>query len=685
MDDAAAGAGLSRLAVNTIKMLSVDAVEKARSGHPGLPMGAADYAFVLWTRFLRFNPRDPDWPNRDRFILSAGHGCMLLYSLLHLSGYDVTLDDLKAFRQWGSRTPGHPERGCLPGVEVTTGPLGQGFGNAVGMALGGRMLAERVNTPRYPIIEHRVYAICSDGDLMEGVASETASLAGHLGLGGIIFFYDDNHISIDGPTEITFTEDVRRRFEAYGWHVQSIDGHDHAAAAAAIEAAQAEAARPSLIIARTHIAHGAPNKQDTAAAHGAPLGPEETRATKRALGWPEEPPFHVPAEVRELFAEHVAGKVKGYERWRTMLEAFRREEPQRARALDQHLGREVPEGIEATLLGAAPRDAGATRSHGGKILKAISPMVPSMVGGAADLVESTKTIVADSPSIAPDAFAGRNIHFGVREHGMGAIVNGLACYGAFIPFGSTFLVFADYMRPSLRLAALSELQVIHVFTHDSVFLGEDGPTHQPIEHLWSLRAIPNTHVVRPADGPETALAWAHALNRRHGPTLLILTRQDLPALDHASSPEPFGPEVFFRGAYVLKEASPPPARLVLVATGSEVAPAVEAAALLERQGVPSRVVSMPCVELFASQPPDVRARIVPAADPAVKVAVVEAGAPHGWARVAGGAALVVGLERFGASAPWKAIAENLGFTGPKIAEKVLSWMKRSPDARPGGP
>ncbi|MGH7341695.1 MAG: transketolase-like TK C-terminal-containing protein, partial [Candidatus Rokuibacteriota bacterium] len=428
-----------------------------------------------------------------------------------------------------------------------------------------------------------------------------------------------------------------------------------------------------LIVARTHIARGAPNKQDTAAAHGSPLGPEETLATKRALGWPAEPQFHVPAEVRSLFAERVAAKVAGHERWRAMLEAFRSEEPQRARVLDQHLHRSVPDGIAKTLLDAAPRDAGATRSHGGKILQKISSLVPSVVGGAADLVESTKTVVKDSAAVAPGAYAGRNIHFGVREHGMGAIANGLACYGAFIPFGSTFLVFSDYMRPSLRLAALSELQVIHVFTHDSVFLGEDGPTHQPIEHLWSLREIPNTHVVRPADGPETALAWAHALDRAHGPTLLILTRQDLPALDHASSPEAFGPDVFSRGAYVLREASASPAKLVLVATGSEVAPAIEAAALLEQQGVPTRVVSMPCVELFWSQPLGVRERIVPASDPSVKVAVVEAGAPHGWARVAGSGALVVGLERFGASAPWKAIAENLGFTGPKIAERVLSW------------
>ncbi len=670
----ASGAELHRLAVNTIKMLAVDAVEKARSGHPGLPMGAADYAYVLWTRFLRYDPSDPAWPDRDRFVLSGGHGCMLLYALLHLAGFDVSLEDLKSFRQWGSRTPGHPERGCLPGVEVTTGPLGQGFGNAVGMALGAKMLAERVNTSDFPIVSHHVYAICSDGDLMEGVASEAASLAGHLALGNIVFLYDDNHISIDGRTEITFTEDVGRRFEAYGWHIQRIDGHDHAAAQAAIRAAREETARPSLILARTHIAHGAPAKQDTPAAHGSPLGPEETAATKKALGWPLEPAFLVPEEVRGVFAQHAASVRTEHERWRRMVDELRRREPERARLLDRYLLREVPDDLDLLLLESAPREAGATRSHGGKVYQKVAELVPSFVGGAADLVESTKTHVKGSPSIAPGRYAGRNIHFGVREHAMGAICNGLAYYGAFIPSGSTFLIFSDYMRPAIRLAALSEMQVVFTFTHDSVFLGEDGPTHQPIEHLASLRAMPNLHVVRPADGPETALAWAHALKRRRGPTCLVLTRQDLPALDRAAMPEPLTPELFAHGGHVLAEASRTPPRLVIVATGSEVAPSVEARGLLEARGVPTRVVSMPCVELFEAQPPAYRRRVVPAGDPDTRVAVVEAGSPHGWPRVAGNDALVIALERFGASAPWRAIADHLGFTGPKLAERIAAWL-----------
>ncbi len=674
--DNAVPTDLARLAVNTIKMLSVDAVEKARSGHPGLPMGAADYAFVLWSRYLRFNPADPDWPDRDRFVLSAGHGCMLLYSLLHLSGYDVSIDDLKNFRQWGSRTPGHPERGCLPGVEVTTGPLGQGVGNGVGMALGAKMLAERVNAPDFPVIGHHVYAICSDGDLMEGVASEAASLAGHLGLGNIIYFYDDNHISIDGATEITFTENVATRFDAYDWHVQRIDGHDHAAIAGAIEQAQAEKQRPSLIIARTHIACGAPHKVDTPSAHGSPLGPDETRATKKALGWPLEPSFLVPDEVKDLFAARAAENGKKYDAWKKMVARFREKSPDKARLYDQMLSRSVPTDIARTLLEAAPREAGATRSHGGKLLQKAAAVVPSLVGGAADLVESTKTIVKDSTSVTSSSFGGRNIHFGIREHAMGAVCNGLAAYGAYIPFGSTFLIFSDYMRPSIRLAALSDLQSIFVFTHDSIMLGEDGPTHQPIEQLWSLREIPNMHVIRPADGPETALAWAHALTRRDAPTCIALTRQEVPALDHGRSPEPFGPGTFSRGGYILDEASANPPRLVIVATGSEVGAAVEARGLLEKEGIPTRVVSMPCVELFEALPAPDRERIVPSADD-TRVVVVEAGAPHGWPRVVGSDALVIGIERFGASAPGKVNADKFGFTGPRIAERVRAWLKEA--------
>jgi len=664
------GADPSRLAVNTIKMLSVDAVEKAKSGHPGLPMGAADYAFVLWTRFLRFNPADPDWPNRDRFVLSAGHGSMLLYSLLYLSGYQVTLDDLKSFRQWGSRTPGHPEKGCLPGVEVTTGPLGQGVGNIVGMALGQKMLAARVNTAEFPVIDHLVYGICSDGDMMEGVASEAASLAGHLGLGNIILFYDDNKISIDGSTGITFSEDVGARFEAYGWHVQRIDGHDHDAAAAAIDAARHEASKPSLIVARTHIAHGSPGKHDTAAAHGAPLGPEETLATKRALEWPVEPAFHVPAEVTRLFGEAVKEKQQRYDDWRRLQSRFREKETARAKVLDQHLQRSVPFDLDVALPAATAPEPGATRTHGGKILQTLGGMVPCLVGGAADLVESTRTHIGSSPSVTRQDFTGRNIHFGVREHAMGAVANGLAYYGAFIPFASTFLIFSDYMRPAMRLAALSELQVIFAFTHDSVFLGEDGPTHQPVEHLASLRAMPNMHVARPADAPETAAAWAHALKRREGPTCIILTRQNLPALEREATRD------IARGGYILREGSSTPSRVAIVATGSEVAPALAARDQLEAKGIATRVVSMPCVECFEEQPDDYRDRVVPREGGATRLVAVEAGATHAWPRVVGRSALLIGVDRFGASAPWQAIAEKLGFTGPAIAERIETWLRR---------
>ena len=663
------GADLSRLAVNTIKMLSVDAVEKAKSGHPGLPMGAADYAFVIWTRYLSFNPSDPDWPNRDRFVLSAGHGSMLLYSLLHLCGYEVTLDDLKAFRQWDSRTPGHPEKGCLPGVEVTTGPLGQGVGNVVGMAMGQKMLAARVNTPEFPVIDHLVYGICSDGDVMEGVASEAASLAGHLGLGNIVLFYDDNKISIDGATDITFSEDVGARFEAYGWHIQRIDGHDHDAAARAIEAARKETSRPSLIVARTHIAHGSPGKHDTAAAHGSPLGPEETLATKRALGWPEQPTFHVPPEVKQLFADAVKEKQRAYDDWRRLVGRFREKEPERAKVLDQHLQRAVPADLETTLLAKTAPEPGATRSHGGKIMQTLGAMVPSLVGGAADLVESTKTHIASSTALSRADFAGRNIHFGVREHAMGAVANGLAYYGAFIPFASTFLIFSDYMRPAIRLAGLSGLQVIFAFTHDSVFLGEDGPTHQPVEHLASLRVMPNMHVARPADALETAASWSHALARRNGPTCIILTRQNLPAIER-----PGGARDIARGGYILREGSSSPPKVAIVATGSEVAPALAARDLLEAKGIATRVVSMPCVECFEQQPADYRQSVLPGGS-ATRLVAVEAGATHGWPRVVGNDALLIGVDRFGASAPWQAIAEKLGFTAPAIAERIETWLR----------
>ena len=676
----------ARLAINTLKTLAMDAVEQAKSGHPGMPMGAADYAFYLWTRHLRFDPRDPDWPDRDRFVLSAGHGSMLLYALLHLSGYDLPLDEIKRFRQWGSMTPGHPERGCAPGVETTTGPLGQGFGNAVGMAIAAKMGMERFNTPDFRAVCHRVWVIASDGDMMEGVQSEAASIAGHLALGNLTVIYDDNHITIEGDTKLAFSENVGRRFEAYGWTTQSIDGHDHAQIRKALDAAAAETSRPGLIIARTHIAQGSPGKHDSAKAHGEPLGPEEVVATKKALGWPLEPPFLVPDEARAPFVARAEEGRRAREEWRKRFESWSREHPDRRALWDRYHDRAVPADLFARLLEAAAPPAGAvgakpeaTRVTSGRVLQKAAELVPSLCGGSADLEPSTKTYIKSSPSITRESFAGRNFHFGVREHGMGAILNGLALHGGPIPFGATFLIFSDYMRPPIRLAAMSHLQTIYVFTHDSVFLGEDGPTHQPVEQLPGLRLVPNLAVVRPADGPEVAMAWALALGRKDAPTALVLTRQDLPPL---ARPASFSPDVMFRGGYVLSEASgqggsasgasagsrpAAGAPVVILASGSEVAPAQQAQEILAAKGIGSRVVSVPCPSLFLDQPEEYRRKVVP---PGARSVVVEAARLHGWERLAGSEALMIGIDRFGASAPYEAIAEHLGFTPEKVAEKM---------------
>jgi transketolase len=671
---------LTRLAIHTIKALTIDAVEQAKSGHPGMPMGAADYAFHLFTRHLRYDPASPDWPDRDRFVLSAGHGSMLLYALLHLGGYGLPLEEIRRFRQWESQTPGHPERGCAPGVETTTGPLGQGVGNSVGMAIAARMLAERFNAPGHPIVTHRIWAVVSDGDMMEGVGSESASIAGHLALGNLTLIYDDNHITIEGDTRLAFSEDVGRRFEGYGWRVWRIDGHDHAQILSALDAAARETARPGLVIARTHIAHGSPGKHDTAEAHGAPLGPEEARATKENLGWPQEPLFHVPEEVRRLFAARAAEGRRAREDWERRFAAWSEAHPDRRAAWDRYVARDVPGDILARLLEAlpAPPKAEATRSLGGRVLQRAAALVPSLCGGSADLEPSTMTYLKGSPSVSRESFAGRNFHFGVREHGMGAVLNGLALHGGPIPYGATFLIFSDYMRPPIRLAALMRIQVIYVFTHDSVFLGEDGPTHQPVEQLAGLRAVPNLLVIRPADGPETAMAWAVALGRRDGPTAIVLTRQGVPPLPR---PEGFSPETLLRGGYVLAEAGAgaggrtgeagagPP--LVLIATGSEVAAAVEAQGLLDARGIASRVVSMPCPELFLRQPESYRLAVVPRG---ARTVVIEAARLVGWERVAGCDALLIGVDRFGASAPYKVIAEKLGFTGPQITERILRFL-----------
>jgi transketolase len=655
-------------AVNTIRFLAADAVQQANSGHPGMPMGAADMAFVLWTRHLRFDPRNPRWLGRDRFVLSAGHGSMLLYSLLHLAGFDCTLDDLKRFRQLGSRTPGHPEFGHLPGVEVTSGPLGQGFGNGVGMAVGQAMLSAKLG-PGNPVADHFVYAIVSDGDLMEGISSEAASFAGQNELGRLVYLYDDNHVTIDGPTSISFTgEDVTRRFEAHGWHVQSVDGRDHEGIDRAISAARAELERPSLVRVRTTIGFGSPNKAGKPSAHGAPLGEDELRATKKALGWPEEARFLVPDDVRALWAEVQAEKRAQVESWAAAAKSWRAANPEKAALLDVHVERWVPERIlDRVLDGAAGADA--TRKLSSAVIQKIAPLVPSLAGGSADLAESNLTEIKGGGSFAPGSYAGRNLHFGIREHAMGAIANGLAYDGLFLPFVGTFLQFSDYMRPPVRLAALSRLQVVYVWTHDSIFLGEDGPTHQPVEHLTALRAVPNLHVVRPCDGEEVAVAWAHALQRRDGPTALVLTRQKLAPIKRTGG---FEPEKVLRGGYVVAEAAG--ARFTAVATGSEVPLAQAALELLARKGIPGRLASVPCLACFEAQPAAWRDAVV---RPDLPACAIEAARATEWWQVVGRDGLVLGIDRFGQSAPEKALAEEYGFTPAKVAERIERWLATS--------
>ena len=596
--------------INTIRMLSADAVERANSGHPGMPMGAAAAAFVLWTRFLRHNPENPGWPNRDRFVLSAGHGSMLLYSLLYLTGYDLPLDDLKNFRQWGSRTPGHPEYGHTPGVETTTGPLGQGFANGVGMALAEAYLASRFNRPGHTIIDHFTYGIVSDGDLMEGVSHEAASLAGHLGLGKLIYIYDDNRISIEGGTQIAFAEDRAARFDAYGWQVLHVaDGNDTAAVEAALGSARDETARPSLIVARTHIGFGSPAKQDSPGAHGEPLGAEELRRTKENLGWPLEPDFFKHDDVLPIFREALAAGAAAETQWEERFSAYAVEFPELAATLRQWLEGRLPEDWESAIPEFPPDTKGlATRVASGKVLNSIGVRVSNLVGGSADLAPSTKTLIDNEPDFQKGAFHGRNLRFGVREHAMGSILNGMALHGGLIPYGTTFLVFSDYMRPPIRLAALMGIHVICVFTHDSIGLGEDGPTHQPIEHLASLRAIPNVTIIRPADANETAEAWRYAVHHNSGPVALVLTRQGLPVLDRQTYPAASG---LLKGAYVLVD--PPNGRpdILLLASGSEVAIAMDAAATLGADNVGVRVISMPSWELFDAQSKTYRDTVLP--------------------------------------------------------------------------
>jgi len=657
---------LAEQAVNTIKFLAVDAVQKAGSGHPGMPMGAADMAFVLWSRFLRYDPTAPDWPDRDRFVLSAGHGCMLLYGLLHLAGYDLPMSEIQAFRQWDSKTPGHPEFGHTVGVEATTGPLGQGISNAVGMAVAAKMMAARFNDGDFEPITHRTYVIASDGDLMEGVSSEASSLAGHLGLGNLVVLYDDNHITIEGKTDLAISEDTGRRYEGLGWHVQHADGHDHEAVAKAIETALSETDQPSHIACRTHIAKGAPNVQDTSGAHGSPLGDDEIRATKEAAGWPVEPTFHIPEEVHAGFRELSAQGMALRTAWEERFDAWRKSDTERAALWDAIQDRTVPSDLTRQLLDSAPTSDGATRAQSGAVIQKAAELVPALIGGSADLEPSNKTWIKESPAIARGEFAGRNFHFGIREHGMGAVVNGILYHGGFRPFGATFLVFSDYMRPSIRLSALAGLPAVWVFTHDSIFVGEDGPTHQPVEHAAALRVIPNLDVFRPADGFETALAWGSALERTDGPTAILLSRQKLPALDRQVSGDTGDPT---RGAYLVAGDDGPDA--VVAATGSEVHLAIAAREALGGDGRKINVVSVPCLEIFLKQDDGHRAALFPAGVP---VATVEAGVTHPWRVLAGVDGLTLGIDHFGASAPGNVLGEKFGFTAAQVTDRIRTWL-----------
>ncbi len=665
------GDRLDQLCINTIRMLAVDAVEQARSGHPGLPMEAADIAYVLWTRFLKHHPANPQWPNRDRFVLSAGHGSMLLYALLHLTGYEVSLEDIRQFRQWHSKTPGHPEYGLTPGVETTTGPLGQGFSNAVGMAMAQEYLAEYFNRPGYPIVDYFIYAMVSDGDMMEGISSESASMAGHLGLDRLVYLYLDNHVTIEGSTSLAFTEDVGKRFEAYGWHVQEVDGYDLPQIASALVAAKKETKKPSLIIARTHLGYGSPNKQDKASAHGEPLGAEEVPLVRKRFDWPEAL-FHVPEEALAHLRRVMETGRQKEEEWSSLFESYAKDHPDLASQWKAFHDKDWPEGWQEGLPNFEP-DHGpiATRSASGKVLEGVAPKLPALLGGSADLAPSTKTYVKSLGVLKADP-CGRNVHFGIREHAMGGILNGMALSQALVPFGATFLVFCDYMRPSIRLAALMRLQVIYIFTHDSVAVGEDGPTHQPVEQVAALRAIPNLVVLRPADANETVFAWRFALSRNDGPTALILTRQKLPVIDQGRFASPEG---LLRGGYVLAEAPQGTPELLILATGSEVHIALAAYEQLVKQGVAVRVVSMPSWEIFEAQDGSYRDEVLPASVRA-RVAV-EAGVPMGWERYVAPGGKILGIERFGASAPGGIILEKFGFTAEAVMAAARQMLGKS--------
>ena len=674
---------LDQLCINTIRTLAIDAVQKANSGHPGLPLGAAPMAYVLWTRFMRYNPKNPKWQNRDRFLLSAGHGCMLLYALLHLTGYDLSLDEIKNFRQWGSKTPGHPEYGLAPGVEITTGPLGQGFANGVGMAMGGAHLAAKFNQKDFSPIDHYVYAIVSDGDLMEGVASEAASLAGHLKLGKLIYLYDDNHVTIEGFTDLAFSEDVPKRFESYGWHTSTVeDGNDLAGIEAAIRDAQSVADRPSLISVKTTIGYGMPTA-GTRKAHSDAPGEDAVKETKRHLGWPEDKQFYIPEEALAHFRKAVDRGAKYENEWNQLVAEYAKKHVELGELWQQTMSRELPSDWEKYLPSFEDAEPMATRVASGKVINALAPQMPMLIGGSADLGVSNNTDIKDGGSFEAGAYDGRIIHFGVREHAMGSTLTGMSLNGGLIPFGGTFMTFSDYMRPAIRLACLSEIQVIYVFTHDSVGLGEDGPTHQPIEHLAALRAIPHLFVIRPADVHEVREAWRLAILRREAPTALALTRQKVPLIDRKKFASAEGVR---RGAYILAETesvttesdsdrienSSGNPELILIATGSEVSLALEAREKLQSDGIATRVVSMPCVELFEEQAKDYRDEVLP---PSVTARLsIEAGVGQGWDRYVGPKGDKICLERFGASAPGDVALKNLGFNVENVVKHAKALL-----------
>jgi len=667
----ASGRSLEDLCINAIRVLSMDAVQKADSGHPGTPMALAPLAYVLWTQHLRYNPSDPAWINRDRFVLSAGHASMLLYSVLYLTGYDLTLDDLKEFRQWESKTPGHPELGYTAGVETTTGPLGQGVGNAIGMAVGEAHLGAVFNRQGHSIIDHHVYFIASDGDLMEGVSHEAASFAGHLKLGKLIGFYDDNHITIEGDTALTYSDDAAGRFTAYGWHVQHVpDVNDLAALNRAIDAAKAETSRPSLIVVRSHIGYGSPNKLDTAEAHGSPLGAEEIELTKKALGYPSLEPFYVAPEALEHWRETAKRRAGAQSEWNKAYAAYKKAFPEIDRELQRRLRGDLPDGWEDAIPSFTEKDGNvASRAASGVVLNAIAKKIPELIGGSADLASSTNTIIKGEESFSAKSYAGRNFHFGIREHGMGSVMNGMALAGGIIPYGATFLIFSDYMRPTIRLAAFMERHVIYVYTHDSIGLGEDGPTHQPIEQLSTLRAIPGMTVIRPADASETAEAWRSALKHKTGPVALVLTRQKLAFIDRSKYASASGAA---RGAYVLADAPGGSPEVVLISSGSEVAVILEAQQKLESQGIRARAVSMPSQEIFARQDEKYRESVLPEG---IRKIAMEAAHPMSWYKWVGSDGIVLGIERFGASAPAKRLFAELGMTADHIVVTAKKMVR----------